>query len=65
MTYFTDHSLAEPLSRRLARIFDTPFAERQRRLAARVAALRALDDGELAEMGLRRDQILAHVFGAR
>ncbi|HBM57590.1 MAG TPA: hypothetical protein DD444_00170 [Citreicella sp.] len=47
---------------RIIRSFETPFARRQRRLAGRVAALRALDDAALAGLGLRRDQIIAHVF---
>ena len=44
---------------RIIRSFETPFARRQRRLAGRVAALRALDDAALAGLGLRRDQIIA------
>lgn len=47
---------------RIVRSFETPFARRQRRLAGRVAALRALDDAAMAGLGLRRDQIIAHVF---
>ncbi|MCR8550725.1 hypothetical protein M4578_23110 [Salipiger sp. P9] len=62
---YVDQSSCEPLSRRIARLFETPFARRQRALAARAAELRACSDAELARMGLRRDQILAHVFGAR
>lgn len=64
MAYF-DQSFAEPLTRRIARLFETPFARRQRQLAARVTELRALSDDELSRMGLRRDQILAHVFKGR
>ncbi|APX23780.1 MAG: hypothetical protein CML50_13785 [Rhodobacteraceae bacterium] len=56
---------ADPLLLRLARLLETPFARRQRQLAARVADLRALSDDELARLGLRRDQILGHVFGVR
>ncbi|RAK15177.1 hypothetical protein [Salipiger aestuarii] len=60
-----DHMFHEPLSRRVARLFETPFARRQRALAARVAALRAMSDRELSERGLSRDTILPHVFGGR
>lgn len=62
---FIDHMFHEPLSRRVARLFETPFARRQRALAARVAELRAMSDSELAARGLTRDAILPHVFGAR
>ena len=47
---------------RLARLLDTPFDRRQRRLCARAAQLRALSDRQLAEIGLTRDTILLHVF---
>ncbi len=60
-----DQMFHEPLTRRIARLFDTPFERRQRALAARVAELRAMSDGELAQRGLTRDVILPHVFGAR
>ncbi|MGH1414355.1 MAG: hypothetical protein ACRBB0_12750 [Pelagimonas sp.] len=43
--------------------FETPFDARQRRLAARVAELRALSDADLAAQGMARQDILFHVFG--
>ncbi|MBS0124522.1 hypothetical protein [Thetidibacter halocola] len=67
MAYFdTDLSLTgKGVRDLLARLFETPFDRRQRRLAARVAALRALSDADLAARGLRRDEILFHVFSGR
>ncbi|WGW03332.1 hypothetical protein [Tropicibacter oceani] len=62
---FADLSLAPrrvSLFARLARLLDTPFDRRHRRLSARVAELRALSDRQLAEIGLTRDTILLHVF---
>ena len=64
MAYF-EHSLADTgktLRDRLARLLETPFDRRQRRLAAQVDRLRALTDAELAARGLRRQDILLHVF---
>jgi hypothetical protein len=46
-------------------LFETPFDRRAKRLANRVAELRALSDTELAAKGLRRDDILTHVFKTR
>lgn len=60
-----DHMFHEPMSRRIARLFETPFARRQRALAARVAELRAMSDDELCDRGLTRERILPHVFGGR
>lgn len=45
--------------------WDTPFEQRSRRISEQVAALRALSDVELAARGLRRDEILQHVFGRK
>lgn len=67
MAYF-DHSLhseRNTVVSRLARLFETPFDRRNRRLAARVAELRALSDQDLAALGIARDQILFHVFGGK
>lgn len=55
--------LRHTLGRMATRLFETPFDARQRRLAARVADLRALSDAELAARGLQRQDILFHVFG--
>lgn len=68
MAYFDpsfDHTsgLRQSLSAILSRVFETPFDTRQRRLAAQVSELRALSDIELAANGLRREDILFHVFG--
>lgn len=43
----------------------TPFDERHEALAAEVDRLRALDDDALARLGLRRTDILRHVFTCR
>lgn len=56
--------LRQSLSDILLRIFETPFDTRQRQLAARVSELRALSDVELAAKGMRREDILFHVFGS-
>ncbi|MDA7425924.1 hypothetical protein [Thalassococcus lentus] len=53
------------LRSRLTALFETPFDRRSRQIAAEVAELRRRSDEELAQMGIRRDQILMHVFGAR
>ncbi|MEC3860307.1 hypothetical protein VK792_03345 [Mesobacterium sp. TK19101] len=42
--------------------WETPFDRRSRLLAQQVADLRALSDAELAARGLRREDILFHVF---
>ncbi len=70
MAYFDpsfEHTsgLRESLSAFFTRVFETPFDARQRRLAADVTELRALSDAELAAKGLRREEILFHVFGQR
>lgn len=65
MTCIDHRTPSFSVSRRIARIFETPFARRQRQLAERIASLRALTDEELARLGLQRDEILAHVFRAR
>ena len=49
----------------IARLFETPFDRRGRFLAARVRLLRAMTDGELAKLGIQRDQILFHVFAGK
>ncbi|MDU8911962.1 hypothetical protein [Aestuariicoccus sp. MJ-SS9] len=46
----------------LGALADTPFARRQRLIAARIAAFRSLSDEELAQMGLTRDAIVPYVF---
>jgi hypothetical protein len=43
----------------------TPFDERHDVLTAEVERLRALDDDSLAQLGLRRKDILWHVFACR
>ncbi len=66
MAYFDHDYVAQPsVLRRLAALFDTPFDRRSRRLAAQVAELRALSDAELEALGIAREDILFHVFGAR
>ncbi|MBV2358250.1 hypothetical protein KUH32_00550 [Thalassococcus sp. CAU 1522] len=64
MSYF-DHEFSSDdkgLRSVFARFLETPFDIRQRRLAQRIEALRAMDDAELAAYGLTRDTIVAHVF---
>ncbi|MCC1494575.1 hypothetical protein [Cognatishimia sp. F0-27] len=54
------------LRARIARLFETEFDRKARRLSDEVAALRALSDDALARRGIARDDILFHVFvGAR
>ena len=60
--FFYVWGVGTSLRERVSRLFETPFDRRQRRLAARVDALRSLSDAELAARGLTRDQILFHVF---
>ncbi len=64
MAYFDTNLVPDrpTLRRRLARLFDTPFDRRARRMAARIKVLRALSDAELAALGIRRDDIVVHVF---
>ena len=67
MAYF-DQDFANPKRRfrdAIARLFETPFDRRSRFLAARVRLLRAMTDGELAKLGIQRDQILFHVFAGK
>lgn len=49
----------------LSTMFDTPFDRKTRAVSRRIAQLRALDDDQLAGLGLTRDQIIPHVFGTR
>lgn len=69
MAFFDDVHLTRPAAlasravQGLKALWDTPFDRRNRRLAARVAQLRALDDAQLARIGLSRDEIIPHVFG--
>ncbi len=65
-TSFTEESQPGFLRRMMQRIGDgmVVFIERQSRLD-RVQRLRAKSDAELAEIGLRRDEIVRHVFRDR
>lgn len=53
-----------PLADFVARVFETPFDRRQKRIAARIKMLRALSDTDLAARGLRRQDIIPHVFAS-
>lgn len=53
------------LRQRIARLFETPFDRRYRQRAARIEALRAMSDPELAARGIARDDILFHVFSGK
>ena len=54
--------LRRRLAGRVAALLETPFDRRYRRRTARIAALRALSDTELATRGIARADILFHVF---
>ncbi|MDJ0820613.1 MAG: hypothetical protein QNJ09_02240 [Paracoccaceae bacterium] len=64
MAYFDPSFVSDrpTLRKRFARLFDTPFDRRSRRMAARIKTLRALSDAELAKLGIGRDDIVVHVF---
>lgn len=67
MAYF-DHGMTssrETLLTRMRRMFETPFDRRARSLRSEVEALRAASDEDLAAMGIRREDILFHVFSSR
>ncbi|GGB18660.1 hypothetical protein [Allosediminivita pacifica] len=66
MAFYDDLMTRERPSLRnwVARIVETPFDRRQRQLASQVEALRSKSDAQLAELGLQREDILFHVFGA-
>ncbi len=66
MAFYDDLLTRERPSLRtwVSRMIETPFDRRQRSLASRVEMLRAKSDAELAELGLQREDILFHVFGA-
>jgi uncharacterized protein YjiS (DUF1127 family) len=53
------------LRQRLARMLETPYDRRYRARTRAIAALRAKSDVDLAAMGLRREDIVSHVFGGR
>ncbi|WP_417208001.1 hypothetical protein [Antarctobacter sp.] len=53
------------LRQRVARFFETPFDRRYRQRTARIAALRALSDADLAARGIAREDILLHVFAGK
>ncbi len=67
MAYFDNSFVSNriTLRQRLARLFDTPFDRRYRQRAARIEALRAMTDAELADRGIARDDILFHVFSGK
>ena len=57
--------LSQRLAQRLTRLFETPFDRRYSQRTARVEALRALTDAELAARGIAREDILFHVFSCK
>lgn len=64
MAYFDNSfvSARATLRQRMARLLETPFDRRYRQRTARVEALRAMSDADLAARGIARDDILFHVF---
>jgi uncharacterized protein YjiS (DUF1127 family) len=46
-------------------VWVTPFDRRQKRIARRIEEMRALSDDQLAKLGLRREDILSHVFSTQ
>ena len=58
-------TIRQRLSQRLTRLFETPFDRRYSQRTARVEALRALSDAELAARGIAREDILFHVFSCK
>lgn len=67
MAFFDNSFVNNPatLRQRLARMMETPFDRRYRQRTARVDALRALSDAELATRGIAREDILFHVFAGK
>lgn len=67
MAYFDNSFVSNrtTLRQRLARAFETPFDRRYRQRTARIDALRALSDAELAQRGIAREDILFHVFSGK
>ena len=67
MAYFDNSftSTKATFSQRISRLFDTPFDRRYRKRAARVEALRAMSDAQLAARGIAREDILFHVFSGK
>ncbi|KUF11992.1 hypothetical protein [Pseudoponticoccus marisrubri] len=67
MAYFDPSFISDrrTLRQRVARLFDTPFDRRYRRVARRVEELRAMSDAELARLGIAREDILLHVFSRK
>ena len=67
MAYFDNNytDSRTTLRDRIARLFETPHDRRVRARAARIEALRALSDVELAARGIQRDNIVMHVFSQR
>ncbi len=59
----------QPLVSRITALWSqattTPFERRGQAMADRVAFLRGLSDAELTARGLRRDDILRHVFSQK
>ncbi|MFY0622056.1 MAG: hypothetical protein JXQ89_10205 [Pelagimonas sp.] len=53
------------LMSQLTSLIETPFDRRQRRIAQRIATLRAMTDDQLARRGVRRDDIIKYVFRSR
>ncbi|WP_121631768.1 hypothetical protein [Tropicibacter alexandrii] len=66
MAYFDNsYETRTTLRDRVARLFETPHDRKVRARAARIEALRALSDAELAARGIARDNIVMHVFSQR
>ncbi|MBV7393800.1 hypothetical protein [Mameliella sediminis] len=67
MAYFDSNLISNrvTLRQRIARLFETPFDRRYQQRTARIEALRALSDGELAARGIAREDILLHVFSGK
>ncbi|SNS04641.1 hypothetical protein [Antarctobacter heliothermus] len=67
MAYFDSSFVSNrtTLRQRVARFLETPFDRRYRQRTARIEALRALSDAELAACGIAREDILLHVFAGK
>jgi len=65
MAYYDQSFHGPTLRERLTRLLETSYERRYRQRTETIAALRAKSDAELAQMGLTRDDILAHVFAGR
>ncbi|GAA4224599.1 uncharacterized protein YjiS (DUF1127 family) [Sagittula marina] len=63
--HVADNVFGSGLRDRLARLLETPFDRRYRERADAVASLRSKTDADLAAMGLKRSDILSHVFSGR